>query len=247
MSYTKEINYIYYVSDMEELPSAGHFRKMDAGREIARHIAKGLGNSRLIKYTEYEGELINATSVGIVFPTHMWGISLAVYTFLKHLRVTMNTYVYAVVVGESMSAGVDATLGRRMNSIERFRRIFVEKGLGSEKDVYIRCIDFKRDYDTTEEYIKTNRDKKERLGYIMEGLLFHSVDELNSKVSDDKINPEKIKKVYTEDKKSSRERNESSDENNENPSYDRDSRKITLTNVYLDEDILSGVRLCQVM
>lgn len=231
---SKGTNYIYYVSDMEELPSVGHFRKMDAGREIAWHISNGLENSIMKKYTEYEGEVLDGDSVGIVFPTHMWGVSLAVYTFLKHLKISKNTYVYAVVVGESLSACVDATLAKRMNSIERFKRIFMERGFGGEDDIYVRCIDFARDYDTTEECIRSEKKSTLRLGHILEGLLYHSIEELREY----SLLPAK-KEVETElvvDVSAIK-----------RASYDYEKRKLSLTNIYLDDDVMQGVRLCRVM
>ena len=245
MQYTKGINnmtkksdenLIFYVSDMEELPSKGHFRKMDAGREIALHIANGLANSRLIKYTDYECEFIRANSVGIVFPTHMWGVSLAVYTFLKHLRISKDTYVYAVVVGENLSACVDATLTKRMNSIDRFKRIFMYRGFGNEKDIFVRCIDFERDYDTTEESIRGVKNDVVKLGHILEGLLFHSIEELNLEQS--KIRLEESMK---------KERRLAIPETVLIKPREEKVSSLRLSNVYLDDSILSGVKLCQVM
>lgn len=253
MNFTKETrmskstnrgtNLIYYVSDMEEIPAAGHFRKMDAGREIAMHICNGLDNAVLKKYTEYEGERIEASSVGIVFPTHMWGISLAVYSFLKHLRVSKDTYVYAVVVGESLSGSVDATLGKRLSSMERFNRIFVEKGFGDENNIFMRSIDFKRDYDTTEESLRGEKNNIVRLQAILEGLLFYSIETMKTGEFLDKddfyvqravvgFGDEYISQpvVRTED-----------------APVDRTLERIRLSNVYLDEAMLSGVRLCRVM
>ncbi len=231
---SKGINYVYYVTDMEELPSAGHFRKMDAGREIAWHISEGLENSQIKKYTEYEGEFIEACSVGIVFPTHMWGVSLAVYTFLKHLKISDNTYVYAVVVGESLSACVDATLNKRLNSLERFKRIFMDRDFGGEEDIFVRCIDFARDYDTTEDVLRGQKESKLRLGHIMEGLLYHSLDELKSHVAVPVKKPAETE-LFVDVSAIRR------------SSYDYEKRKLSLSNVYLDEDIMQGVRLCRVM
>lgn len=231
---SKGINYIYYVSDMEELPSVGHFRKMDAGREIAWHISEGLENSITRKYTEYEGELLDGDSVGIVFPTHMWGVSLAVYTFLKHLKISKSTYVYAVVVGESLSACVDATLNRRMNSIDRFRKIFMERSFGGENDIFVRCIDFDRDYDTTEEWIRSEKKSTLRLGYILEGLLYHSIAELKA-YSVSAVKQEVETELVVDISAIKR------------ASYDYEKRKLSLSNIYLDDDVMQGVKLCRVM
>jgi len=163
--YSNKENIIFYVSDMEELPATGHFRKMDAGREIAMHISRGLNNTKLRKYTQYDGGILEANSVGIVFPTHMWGISLAVYSFVKHLRVSTGTYVYAVVVGESMSASVDATLTRRLGSMERFNRIFMEQGFGNEENIYVQNFVYRNTVDRFSDVM-----------WAMEQILFMSLD-----------------------------------------------------------------------
>lgn len=236
----KSEHLIYYVSDMEELPATGHFRKMDAGREIAMHICRGLGNTTLKKYTEYEGERIEAESVGIVFPTHMWGISLAVYSFLKHLRISKGTYVYAVVVGESLSGSVDATLGKRISSVERFNRIFAEKGFGDENNIFMRCIDFKRDYDTTEESLRGVKDNIVRLETILEGLLFYSIESMKTGEFLEDVSVYTPKAVGLEDMYIPAIKPEEN-------IVDRSVERSRLSNVFLDEAMLSGVRLCRVM
>ncbi len=58
------MNYVFYVCD--SMPQSGHFRKMDAEYEIATHIKNGLKNCIVKKYTEYEGNIIDAQSVGVV-------------------------------------------------------------------------------------------------------------------------------------------------------------------------------------
>lgn len=224
-------NYVYYVSDMEEIPSRGHFIKMDGGREIAGHIAEGLDNCILGKYTEYQGEVIRGESVGIVFPTHMWGISLAVYTFLKHLRVSPDTYVYAVAVGESLSGSVDATLTRRINFVDRFKKIFSERGFGDASHIYMRCIDFVRDYNTIEESRWEYKNLRQRLSCIMSGLLFHTIEELSCEDTFTEGEAELVLDVSAVQK----------------ATYDYTQRKLSLSNIYLDDDVLRGVKLCRVM
>ncbi len=226
-------NYVFYVSDMEEIPSRGHFTKMDGGREIASHIAEGLDNCTLKKYTEYEGEVIRGESVGIVFPTHMWGISLAVYTFLKHLRVSTDTYVYAVAVGESLSGSVDATITKRINFVDRFKKIFSDRGFGDERHIYLRCIDFARNYGTVEEGIRECRDIRHRLECIMSGLLFHTINELSA---DDILTGEQTEAELVFDISAV-----------QKASYDYVQRKLSLSNIFLDDDVLQGVKLCRVM
>ena len=230
MSYNTERgrNYIFYVTEMEEAPAKGHFRKMDAGREIADHIAQGIDNVYVDKYTRYHGEVLHANSVGIIFPTHMWGVSLAVYAFIKNLKVSPGTYVYAISVGESISAGVEATFDRRLGFVESFMKMFKSKGFGGEENIFMRCIDIKRDYETTEECIRGEKNDIVRLGHIMEGLLFYSIADIKKAKLSDKvcIKEEPVKMVVA-------------------------SRTVSqykgFANLYLDEYVLEGVRLCQVM
>lgn len=226
-------SYVFYVSDMEELPVSGHFRKMDAGREIASHICRGLDNCTLKKYTEYDGEIIKAQSIGIVFPMHRWGVSLAVYSFIKSLRITKGTYVYAVAVGESMSAGVNATVVKRNEILTQFKRIFASKGVDSESNIYIRCIDYVRKSDSTEEYLRVEKNIKKNIESIMSGLMYYSLESVKHgyrSTSDEDFVKNKVVGLEFE-----------------LPKERKIDRTIRLNNVFLDDDMLSGVRLCQVM
>ncbi len=237
-------NYVFYVSDMDVLPDTGHFRKMDAERSIAEHIGVGMDNCSILPFTQYDGGVLDAGSIGIVFPTHMWGVSLAVYTFLQHLRVNESSYVYAIAVGESMSEAVDATLVNRTKILEQFIRIFVRCGFGTKEDIYVRCIDRKRNLGTTEESLKGCIDNKQAVRHVMRGLLFHNLKELavcdaeedvlkNSDIYDIRRNrafdvskaPERLKKL---------------------PEVSGE-KKTVLENMFLNDDWLAGVKLCRVM
>ena len=226
-------SYVFYVSDMEELPESGHFRKMDAGREIASHICRGLDNCIIKKYTEYDGSVVNAQSIGIVFPMHRWGVSLAVYSFIKSLRIAKNTYVYAVAIGESMSAGVNATFVKRNEILTQFKRIFASKGVDSESNIYIRCIDYVRNTDTTEEYLRIEKNIKKNIESIMSGLMYYSLESVRNgyrSTSDEDFVKNKVVGLEIQ-----------------LPKERKAERTIRLNNVFLDEDMLSGVRLCRVM
>lgn len=220
-------HFVYYVSDMETPPLTGHFRKMDAGREIARHICKSLRHGKLMKYTEYDGAVISAQSVGIVFPTHMWGSSLAVYSFLRHLRVGRNTYIYAVAVGEALSGAVEETIPRRINSLEEFRRIFIRRGFGTESDIFVRCIDRNRENDMPQDAAAGEQTDREHLQTVMDGLLFHSMERLTDHAG--------VASRVVHDEKAVSESGQSG------------NCQKKLGNVFLDENMLSGVRLCRVM
>ena len=249
-------HFIFYVSDMEELPASGHFRKMDAGREIVNQICRNMPECIVRKYTEYDGEMLNADSIGIVFPAHKWGISLAVYSFLQHLKFSKEAYVYAVVVGESISGGVDATVYSRLKILEQFRRILDRRCTGSESDIFIRCIDRRRAAGSTEEILRNGKDFKTNIGYIMEGLLFHSVESL---IAGSKNSDTWCIEGYFDEYVDMPEMVEFGEEQGE--AYDNvelfpgekiserntSENKRRLSNIYLDDDIFTGVRLCRVM
>lgn len=242
------VNYVYYVSDMEEVPSSGHFRKMDAGREISQHICRGVNNCILRKYTEYYGEKIQADSVGIVFPAHMWGISLAVYSFIMHLLVAKGTYVYAVAVGENLSGCVDATVTNRLNSLSQFKRIFTNRGLGNDEDIFIRCIDVNRDYSTTEECIRKETNNKNNFRHILSGLLFYSVDSLSSLMNKESIKKDNdiMRKVSGIQEEKDFRMIMTTPTETSSKSVHNDS-KIKLNNIFLDESLFAGVKICRVM
>lgn len=228
------LNYVYYVSDIGDTPSVGHFRKMDCEREIALHVCKGLDNCVVKKYTDYQGEVVDGASVGIVFPAHRWGVSLSVLSFLYQLRVKRGVYVYAVAVGESLSGSVDETALKRIKLIEQFNRLFEKKGFGKEADVFVRCIDIKRPKLSTEE-MDDEGSIKASVDNIMNGLLFHSVEQLMEKkyAMIDNLGyyeiPEEKVVAFSEVKETATRRSK------------------RLANVFLDDALWSEVRLCQVM
>jgi len=232
----KYSNYIFYVSELEDTPLKGHFNKMDAGIEIVEHIKNSVSGCKVMKYTEYGGELINADSVGIVFPAHRWGISLAVLTFLSHLRIKSGTYVYAVAIGETLSGDVDCTIYDRVKLLEQFERVFSKKNLGFKSDIFVRCIDRKRMHGSTEENLRGETDKIKLIKHILSGLLFHTLESISTMEKLDEDD-----RYYEETK---------SKKNNIIPIEafaSHRSRKISLSNIYLDEDVFRGVKLCQVM
>lgn len=229
-------NYIFYVSELEDTPLKGHFNKMDAGKEIVDHIKRCVPSCKVMKYTEYGGELINADSVGIVFPAHRWGISLAVMTFLSHLRIKSGTYVYAVPIGETLSGDVDYTIYDRVKLLEQFERVFSKKSLGCKSDIFVRCIDRKRMHGSTEENLRGETDKVKSIKHVLSGLLFHTLDSINAM---EKLDEDDRYYEETKSKKSNIIPIEAYSSSR--------SRKISLSNIYLDEDVFRGVKLCQVM
>ncbi|MBE5932207.1 MAG: hypothetical protein E7263_02155 [Lachnospiraceae bacterium] len=232
----KNSNYIFYVSELEDTPLKGHFRKMDAGIEIVEHIKKSIPGSKVMKYTEYSGEVINADSIGIVFPAHTWGISLAVLTFLSHLKIRRGTYIYAVAIGESISGDVDYTIYDRVKLLDQFKKVFGKKSVGCQSDIFVRCIDRKRTHGSTEENLRGETDKIKTIKHVLSGLLFHTLDSISAMEMIDEDD-----RFYEETQVT---------HSNIIPieAYSQArSRKISLSNIYLDEDIFRGVKICQVM
>lgn len=229
-------NIIFYVSDLEDTPISGHFRKMDAGREIVNHITRSISGSVIRKYTEYGGEMIEADSVGIVFPAHTWGISLAVLTFLSHLKIRRGTYIYAVAVGESISGDVDYTIYDRVKLLEQFQKIFSKKSQGCESDIFVRCIDRKRSHGSTEEALRIEKDKIMNIKHVLSGLLFHTLDSISS-----------MEKLDEDDRYYEETKSKKSNIIPIDAYSTARSKNISLSNIYLDEDVFRGVRLCQVM
>lgn len=229
-------NYIFYISDIETLPELGHFRKMDKEKEIAEHINRGIGDCTIRKSTDYNGEVICADSVGIVFPIHSFGISLAVYSFISSLKIAEGTYVYAIVAGEKIDISYKKTDYNNLNS---FIRLFEKRGFGGKNDIFVRLKNMKRSTEGTEEKIRHSQDMKDSLVAIMKGLLFYSIGDVDNVAS---LPESKL----------------SSQNSHVNGAFDikpieisrtgeTKARTFSLSNVFLDENMLAGVRLCQVM
>lgn len=229
-------NYIFYVSDYVDV-SAGHAWKMDCRQAMTEQMEKILMNCKVLKYTEYHGERLEADSVGILFPSKMWGISLAVYAFLQNLKVSPTTYVYAVAMGEVLSAEVNGTADVRMQTLGQFQEIFERRKLGSISDIYIRCIDYKREFTTTEEKLLRSVSISERIEDGLEGLLFYSMKD----VKEQKL------QVVTEKRTRSFVKTVPSEKKMEETVQTKIMPMPNIKNVFLDDDLLSEVRICQAM
>lgn len=229
-------NYIFYVSDYVDV-SAGHAWKMDCRQAMTEQMVQSLTNCKVMKYTEYHGERLDADSVGILFPSKMWGISLAVYAFLQNLKVSASTYVYAVAMGEVLSADVNGTADVRMQTLGQFQDIFERRRLGGISDIYIRCIDYKREFTTTEEKLMRSVTTTERIADVMEGLLFYSMKAVKEQKLQIVTEKQKQIEIFTEKRTA--------------PVEKKESAKImpmpNIKNVFLDDDLLSEVRICRAM
>jgi hypothetical protein len=229
-------NYIFYVSDYIDV-SAGHAWKMDCRQAMTEQMVQNLPNCKVMKYTEYHGERLDADSVGILFPSKMWGISLAVYAFLQNLRVSASTYVYAVAMGEVLSAEVNGTANVRMETLGQFQDIFERRRLGDISDIYIRCIDYKREFTTTEEKLMRSVTTAERIADVMEGLLFYSMKAVKEQ-----------KLQFVTDKRTTVRTKHVAERKEVTALVETKILPMpNIKNVFLDDDLLSEVRICQAM
>lgn len=226
------MNYVFYVCD--SIPQSGHFRKMDAEYEIAGHIKNGLKDCIIKKYTEYDGTVIDAESVGVVFPTHTWGVSLAVYSFLQNLRVTEKTHLYAVILGESISFEAETNTTILMKKIiDKVNSLRMKYNLVKLDDIYIRSDGYTRDIKCVETLVRGKNNIKTFIKHIMESLLLFNIDTLKELAAKTK---ERLGAKYREQIR----------ERELDKKYVRET-SIKLSNVFLDDSMFEGVRLCQVM
>lgn len=249
-------NLIFYVSDYVDV-SAGHAWKMDKRWAVTEQVEKNLANCKVMKYTEYQGERLDAESVGIIFPSRMWGISLAVYAFLQNLRVSEHTYVYAVAIGEVLSAEVNGTADVRMQTLGQFQDIFEQRHLGSISDIYIRCIDYKRAFTTTEEKLLSSIQIRERIDDVLKGMLFYSMKDVREQklqvVTDtarqnvDVDASDTSASSYRQVPKRKSVGTAADAPARPGLHTDKIVRMPNLHNVFLDDDLLSEVRICQAM
>ena len=227
------MNYVFYVSDMDCMPASGRVRKMEGSRDIAAHLSNGISKCIVKKYTEYDGSIIDGDSVGIVFPVHSWGVSLAVISFIPNLRISERTYIYAVSVGDCLSADVDATASKRIKYLDPIEKQLHRKAHGTNYDLFFRCVDFERKISDTEINNRGVKDVVSNINNILQGLLFTNMDEWQLKcenhIAGKKEKEQKLMSVIA---------------------FDGDiceERTSVLSNVYLDEYWIRGVRLCQGM
>ena len=243
-------NYIFYVSDYVDM-AAGHAWKMDRRQAMTEQMERCLPNCKVMKYTEYRGELLQAESVGILFPSKMWGISLAVYAFLQNLKVSETTYVYAVAMGEILSAEVNGTADVRMETLGQFQDIFERRRLGSIADIYIRCIDYKRTFVTTEERLMSSISISDRIQDVLEGLLFYSMKDIKEqkleRVSDRWRMPEEPMQAAMSRVEKPRKAEQAKTASGKKTVSEKIVSMPNLGNVFLDDDLLSEVRICQAM
>ena len=259
-------NIIFYVTDTDEPKMGKRIKKMDAAGSIVSQLTATVKNCRSLRYTEYDGELIDAQSIGIVFPAHNWGISIAVLTFLQHLKFRKGTYLYAVCVGENLTVDNAVSLKSTLKSLGQFSEIFGRRSEGHASDIFVKCTDLRRSMLSTEEKlskrgIRGMEDKNRwEISCVLEGMLFHSTSSLTeeSVIRDKKrVSEEEADTMYhmLEARRQSLAR-ESRAMSSRQRTYrygsahaytpdSADSMKGSslLSNIFLDDDVFSGVRL----
>lgn len=254
-------NYIFYMSEMEELPTNGHFRKMDRSKEVCRQLAGNIKDVRVMKYSEYGGERLDAASVGIVFPAHSWGISLAVFAFINHLKLTTGAYVYAVALGEKISADSEASVNRGLKPLMQFIELFERRTMGHTSDIYVRCSDIRRSKtEVIEDGRYHNKAEREEISLVLESMLFVNRKNLMDRkyLSDRSLDVSLADAEAMYESINLRARKRAEDKTYaEKFAFRREERPVVqkvsvqaaarpavhMGNVFLDEDIWSGVRL----
>jgi hypothetical protein len=246
------MNYIFYVSEKAGADNISYSHKMGTERDIAARMAEGLGSCKIRKYTDYHGEYLDCESVGIVFTSRRWGISLAVNSFLKSIRSSSSTYVYAVAVNESLAGSVDSDSVTSIKALRQLQSDFEGKLLNAETDIYIRSSDRVRRVVDTEYDMHNAASSALHVKCMMNALLYHNIKELRNSIS--------VGSRYTYDLKQLKNgKTVHVEKNVEDLKFEAD-KWITiehedlngkdihpLSNVFLDDDIFAEDKICRVI
>lgn len=165
---------IFYVNDID-IPANGRFRKNETGHDVAMQLSDGLYGSETFKFTEYSGREFGEETVGVIFPAHAWGLTLAESSFLASLKLSPKTYVYIVVMGDKI--GGEAKHNMKRAFCEDVSMIFNKKDV-KNFDVFVKDTAAVRDHIFTEEKLRGERNPKNRIKSILAGLMFYSTREL---------------------------------------------------------------------
>jgi Dissimilatory sulfite reductase (desulfoviridin), alpha and beta subunits len=88
---------------------------------IARLLARELGNTDLVSMVNWDKKhhKINSTTIGLVFPVHMWGVPRRVLEFLDYLEALSPEYIFAVAVNA----------GQVSNTLVQLKKVMQCRGL----------------------------------------------------------------------------------------------------------------------
>ena len=124
-----------------------------------------------------------------------------------------------------------------METLGQFQDIFERRRLGDISDIYIRCIDYKREFTTTEEKLMRSVTTAERIADVMEGLLFYSMKAVKEQ-----------KLQFVTDKRTTVRTKHVAERKEVTVSVETKILPMpNIKNVFLDDDLLSEVRICQAM
>jgi ferredoxin len=84
---------------------------------VARQLAAELKRTTIV-FIPYPQKpvMVQAETVGIIFPVHIWGLPSRVVQFVKHLKAKPSTYFFAVAVNAGQPAATLPQLRRLMAS-----------------------------------------------------------------------------------------------------------------------------------
>jgi hypothetical protein len=231
------MNYIFYVSDKAG-DNISYSYKMGTERDIAARMAEGLGSCKIRKYTDYHGEYLDCESVGIVFTSRRWGISFAVNSFLKSIRTSSSTYVYAVAANESVSGSVDMDSVTSIKALRQLQNDLEGKLKDVETDIYIRSSDRVRSVVDTEYDMHRAGSSAMHVRCMMNALLYHNLIELRNSIAVSSRYMYNLK-----DLQSGRTVHVEKPEHTEVKSNDTHR----LSNVFLDDDVFAEDKICRVI
>ncbi|MBW2560243.1 MAG: EFR1 family ferrodoxin [Deltaproteobacteria bacterium] len=96
---------------------------------VARSIARELRGARLLPISGYdEKEAINAETIGMVFPVHIWGVPAPVIRFVKILEGSRPAYIFACAVHA----------GQVSNTLVQLKKVMADSGLALSAGFEIR-------------------------------------------------------------------------------------------------------------
>ena len=117
-----------------------------------------------------------------------------------------------------------------MNSLRDISRIFIQRGFGTESDIYVRFVDRDRMGLSTEERMRGGLIASENVRVILNGMRYHSLD--------------LVRREQAQYKEELRQKNLYNNDTSVAYRYNTEKR-LLLHNVFLDDGMMQGVRLCR--
>jgi hypothetical protein len=209
---------------------------MGTERTIAARMAEGLGRCKIRKYTDYHGEYMDCESLGIVFPSRRWGLSLAVDSFFKSIITSSSTYVYAVAVNESLTGRVNEDSFSSIKALEQLKNDINVRLLNPETDIYIRSNDRVREVVDAEYDMRRSDNSALNVRCMMNALLYHNLVEFKNSIAVGNRYMYNLKELQN-----------GKTMHVEPVNKDETEGKHRLSNVFLDDDIFAEDKICRVI